>query len=133
MAIAAPFLIVTFAMVVLAVPIQIINIVYRNHSAIKANSPHLNHLIFFGCYLTVMGTMLYIIRQKIDADIDSNLCVTVSWFFSVGTSLIIGTVCMKTWRLYRIIYTSSKRVHRLRPRFMSDPWLAGPVLCSRSS
>ena len=53
-AIAVPFLIITVAKLLFAVPIQVINIIYRNHSAIKATSPNLNHLIFLGCYLTIL-------------------------------------------------------------------------------
>ena len=128
-AIAIPFLIITIATLLFAVPIQIINIVYRNHKTIKANSPNLNHIIFLGCYLTVVGTMLYIITeawQQTVSPTKSHLCNVIPWFLSIGTSMIVGTVCTKTWRLYRI-YASSKRVLRLSPKFMSDPVLGGAV------
>ena len=128
-AVAVPFLIITVAMLLFAMPIQIINIIYRNHSAIKASSPNLNHLIFLGCYLTVIGTVLYIITEMWQhryTPLKSTFCVAVPWFISVGTSMIVGTACLKTWRLYRI-YISSKRALRLGPKAMTDPVLGGAV------
>ena len=106
-AVAGPFLIITVAMLLFAVPIQIINIIYRNHSAIKATSPNLNHLIFFGCYLTVIGMVLFIIAeiwQHTHSPVKSTFCNVVQWFINIGTSMIIATTCLKTWRLYRNLH-----------------------------
>ena len=122
---AIPFLIMTIATLIVAVPIQIINIVYREHKTIKATSPNLNHIIFVGCYLTVLGTSLLIITEawQHTATLNkSRLCNVIPWLLSIGTSMIIGTVTMKTWRLHRI-YSSSKRVLRLSPKLLSDPVL----------
>ena len=125
-ALAVPFLIITIAVLLFAVPIQIINIIYRNHSSIKATSPNLNHLIFIGCYLTVIGMALTIIIEILKNThkhpLKSSLCNAVQCFTNVGTSMIIGTACLKTWRLYRI-YISSKRVLRLSPKALTDPVL----------
>lgn len=126
---AIPFLIITAATLLVAIPIQIINIIYRDHKTIKATSPNLNHIIFVGCYLTVFGNMLFIATegwQHTDNLQKSHLCNVIPWFIGVGTSMIIGTVCTKTWRLHRI-YASSKRVVRLSPKLLSDPVLGGVV------
>ena len=127
---AVPFLIITVAVLLFAVPIQIINIIYRNHSSIKASSPNLNHLIFIGCYLTVIGMVLFIIteiwKNTHMYPPNSSICNASEWFTNVGTSMIIGTACLKTWRLYRI-YISSKRVLRLNPKAMTDPVLSVAV------
>ena len=128
-ALAIPFLVVTIAAIVVTLPIQVINVVYRDHKTIKATSPNLNHIIFFGCYLTVLGTTLLIITeawQHTASSSKSHLCNVVPWLLSVGTSMVIGTVTMKTWRLHRI-YASSKRVLRLSPKLLSDPVLGGTV------
>ena len=128
-AIAVPFLIITVATLLVAIPIQIINIIYREHKTIKATSPNLNHIIFIGCYLTVFGNVLFIVTegwQHTDNPQKSHLCNVIPWFIGVGTSMIIGTVCTKTWRLHRI-YASSKRVVRLSPKLLSDPVLGGVV------
>ena len=128
-ALAVPFLIMTIATLLVALPIQIINIVYREHKTIKATSPNLNHIIFIGCYLTVLGTTLLIITeawQHTATPSKSRLCNVIPWLLSIGTSMVIGTVTMKTWRLHRI-YASSKRVLRLSPKLLSDPVLGGTV------
>ena len=125
-AVAVPFLIATVAMLLFAVPMQVINIIYRKHSTIKATSPKLNHLIFLGCYLTVIGTVLYIATeawpQTLKSYTVSNLCKALPWFLSIGTTLVIGTVFAKTWRLY-YIYNSSKKGTRLNLKLVSDPVL----------
>ena len=128
-AFAVSFLIITIATLLFAIPIQLINIVYRNHKTIKATSPKLNHIIFLGCYLTVVGTVLYIITeawQQTVSPTKSHLCNVIPWCLSIGTAMIVGTICTKTWRLYRI-YALSKRVLRSSPKFMSDPVLGGTV------
>ena len=131
-AVAVPFLIIAITMLLFAVPIQVINIIYRNHSSIKATSPNLNHLIFIGCYLTVIGMVLFFVAENIWQHthmhpLKSSICNAVQWFTNVGTSMIIGTACLKTWRLYRI-YISSKRVLRLSPKAMTDPVLGAAVV-----
>ena len=128
-AIAIPFLIITVATIIVTIPIQVMNIVYRDHKTIKATSPNLNHIIFIGCYLTVFGNVLLIKTEAWQHTNDpskSRLCNIIPWCLSVGTSMIIGTVCIKTWRLHRI-YTSSEKVIRLSPKLLRDPVLGGVV------
>lgn len=128
-ALAVPFLIMTITTLLVALPIQVLNIVYREHKTIKATSPNLNHIIFIGCYLTILGTTMLIITegwQHTATPSKSRLCNIIPWILSIGTSMVIGTVAMKTWRLHRI-YASSKRVVRLSPKLLSDPVLGGTV------
>ena len=123
------FLIIIIATLIVAAPIHVINIIYREHKTIKATSPKLNHIIFIGCYLTVLGTTLLIITeawQHTATPSKSYLCNVIPWLLSIGTSMVIGTVTMKTWRLHHI-YMSSKRVHRVNPKLLSDPVLIGTV------
>ena len=125
-AVVLPFLIITVAILLFTVPIQVINIIYRNHPAIKASSPNLNHLIFLGCFLTVIGTVLYITTEYINNYTMSNLCKALPWFLSIGTTLVIGTVCTKTWRLY-YVYSLSKKVVRSHSKTATDPVLGAFV------
>ena len=129
-AVAIPFLVIQVAILLLTVPIQVINIIYHNHSAIKATSPKLNHLIFLGFYLTVLGMMLLTITEAWPLTLNnfvlSSMCITLPWFFNIGTTLVLGTVCVKTWRLY-YIYTSSKRGVRLNSKRVADSMLIGCV------
>ena len=130
-AVAVPFLIATVAMLLFAVPIQVINIIYRKHLTIKATSPKLNHLIFLGCYLTVIGTVLYIATEAwphtLKSCTVSNLCKALPWFLSIGTTLVIGTVFAKTWRLYYIYSSSQKGLRVDLNKTVGDPVLGGAI------
>ena len=44
--------------------IQIINIAYHNRKSIKASSPRLNHMIFFGCYAVTAAILIYTIQAE---------------------------------------------------------------------
>ena len=103
------FYVITFVILLLVIPVHLVTIIYRNHRAIKASSPRLNHLIFLGCYLILVGTFVFIVAHSIKSGPSlSSLCVAIPWIITPGTTLITGTVCMKTWRLYRI-YSASKK------------------------
>lgn len=126
----ALFFIITIVSFFLAIPIHVISIVYRNHKAIKASSHRLNHLIFLGCYLMLIGTFVLILSYSVKSEQLSFICIVIPWILTPGTTLIIGTVCMRTWRLHRI-YNASKRGHVFNPNrhmCISDPILATFVL-----
>ena len=129
-AVAVAFLIICVALLLLTSSIQVINILYRNHSSIKATSPKLNHLIFLGFYLTVVGMILYTVIKawphSLSNQMLSNTCKILPWFLNIGITLVIGIVCAKTWRLYRI-YTSAKRGARLNSKGVADHALIGYV------
>jgi hypothetical protein len=104
-------LIFTVVTLILLISAQIINIRYRNHKGIKASSPMLNHLIFAGGYMIAIGVMIYALETPLWVHypvIGSQVCSLVPSLFSVGVTLCLGTVCIKTWRLNRI-YIHSKR------------------------
>ena len=132
-AVAITFLVIRVIFLLLIVPIHIINTIYHNHSAIRATSPKLNHLIFIGFYLTVVGMMLHTITEtwphtlnNINNIMLSNMCKTLPWFLNVGSTLVLGTVCAKTWRLY-YIYSLAKRGICVSSKRMADPALIGYV------
>ena len=129
-AVAAAFLIICVALLLLILSTQVINILYRNHSSIKATSPKLNHFIFLGFYLIVVGMILHTVIEawphSLSNQMLSNTCKTLPWFLNIGTTLVIGIVCVKTWRLYRI-YTSAKRGARLNSKGVADRALIGYV------
>ena len=130
-AVTVPFLIATVAMLLFAVPMQVINMIYRKHSTIKATSPKLNHLIFLGCYLTVIGTVLYITTEAwphtLKSSTVSNLCKALPWLLSIGTTLVIGTVFTKTWRLYYIYSSSQKGLRVDLNKTVGDRALGGVI------
>ena len=104
-------LIFTLITLILLISAQIINIRYRNHKGIKASSPMLNHLIFIGGYMIAIGVMIYAVETPLWVHypvIGQHICSLAPSLFSIGVTLCLGTVCIKTWRLNRI-YIHSKR------------------------
>ena len=104
---------ITAVTFILLISAQIVNIRCRNHRAIKASSPNLNHLIFVGGYMIVIGIVLYTVEnfKQINATAQLHLCNFIPLLFSAGVTLFLGTSCTKTWRLNRI-YVHSKRCNK---------------------
>ena len=132
-AIAILFLIARFIMLLFAVSIHVINIVYRTHSSIKATSPKLNHLIFIGFYSIVVYMTLYTVVEAWPHSVSnhnimmlSSMCRALPWFLSIGSTLVFGTVFVKTYRLY-YIYSVAKRGIFDSSKRMADPALFGYV------
>ena len=109
--VAIPVAVVFLLLVVITLPpaitAQIINVKSDNRS-IKASSPRINHISFAGYYLLVISIVLHTTRVTFwlsDGTL-SVLCNLIPWFMSVGLSLMLGTVCLKTWRIYYIFHIS---------------------------
>ena len=98
----------------------------RRERSIKAQSTQLNHFIFAGTYLFILGSLLYlqIKRETLDQMSASIIChATWPWVLSIGFTLIVGTVTVREWRVYRIF------VHYRRPGpFISNTALVVMVL-----
>ena len=92
--------------------------VYRDSKSVKASSPNLTHFAFTGVYLILFGCILFIFLnvKEHSGDVSSPICHMVwAWLFPIGFTLVIGTVTVRSWRLYRIF------VHYLDPgRFISN-------------
>jgi hypothetical protein len=84
------------------------NVVWAKHKSVKATSPNLNHLIFSGCYLSLIGAIVYTNAFVfIDISKNSNVlipvhCSALQWTSTMTFSLVIGTLGAKTWRIHRI-------------------------------
>ena len=84
------------------------NIVWASHKSVKATSPNLNHLIFSGCYLSLVGAIVYTNAFVfINVSENSNViipihCSALQWTSTMTFSLVIGTLGAKTWRIHRI-------------------------------
>jgi gamma-aminobutyric acid type B receptor len=103
---APPVLIVTATSFVLVLVLQILTIHYRNSTSVKASSPRLSQLAFLGCYIQVLGSVTNVCAD-VYTDQFSPEANCVLWHLlniaaAIGTTLIFGTICAKTWRLYRI-------------------------------
>ena len=98
---------------------------HRRDRSIKAVSIKLNHFVFTGVYLFVVGTLLYLLikRFTLDEEVASIIChATWSWVLSIAFTLIVGTVTVCMWRVYRIF------IHYRNPgSFISDRALAAMI------
>jgi len=105
----AVIIFLTIMIACVTVSLQMANLFWSNYHSIKATSPNINHLIFSGCYLFMIGIVALTIQTafitgstKLYVIADSVLCNALTWCFCIGYSLIFGTVCAKTWRVYRL-------------------------------
>ena len=105
---------------------HILTVVYRDSKSVKASSPNLSHFAFFGAYLQIIGLMLFLFLQVREQrkEVSGPICHTVwAWLLPIGFTLVIGTIIVRTWRLYRIFN------HYLDPgRFISNPALVTMLL-----
>ena len=111
--------------------LHLVHFVFRHFKSIRAQSPHFGHLIFSGCYLYIISALLDTIRAAnwtTTDDIDSRqfkvsigtLCNATFWCLTLSTSLVFGTVCALSWRLYRIF------THYIEP----GKWISDSILVS---
>ena len=99
------FTILTLTLLSFIVVAHFATLKYREHCEIKATSLKLNQLIYVGCYIFIVGSLLYYLYASIPLSdtIAGNVCHAVwVWIIPTGYILIIGTIIARTWRLYRI-------------------------------
>lgn len=112
-------------MAVLLVLVQVAFCKYSDVKEVKATSPHLNHLMFSGCYLFILVLLIFTIQNTFAESLSKQpvlygvQCSTFYWAFALGFTLIFGTVASKTWRVYRIF----SHFKQGRVRFASDEFL----------
>ena len=114
--------------------VHLIYVVFRHYQSIRAQSPHFVHIIFSGCYLYILAALLDTVRAANwtgFSDIDSSgfrisigtICNVIFWCLALSTALIFGTMCVLSWRIYRIF------THFLNPGvWIADPILAGFII-----
>ena len=121
------FIIIEVAALLLAIPVHVINVVYRNYTTIKASSYRLNQFVFVGCYLVIVGAVFYTLSETIKLrTTQTGLCNFVLWTSNLGLTLILATVCLKTWRLYYIFKKRDKT--KLNKALIKDKTLAGIII-----
>ena len=111
--------------------LQVAFIVWSDRKWIKAASPDVNHLIFSGCYLFALATILYSLQETTDLGLDSNghtlyysvICNTITWFLLTGYTLIFGTAFIKIWRVYRLF----KHFKNKKPTCLKDKVLISAI------
>ena len=127
------FLSLTTLTLVFTLILHTVYIICRNEKSIKAASPNLSHLMFSGCYLLIILSASITVsssdwigsnpESRDQAVIAGVICNTVYWKLFIGISLIMGSLCVQLWRLYRIFnHFSSRKI------MISDTTLALCVL-----
>ena len=109
-----------------------LNVAWGDLRTLKATSPQLNHMIFSGCYLILLDVVLHSVETTIIVEMDSPndvaygvLCNAQVWVHSLSFSLVFGTVCVKTWRIFRIF--SHFRARTIK--YIGNNFLIGFVVC----
>ena len=98
------------------IAIHLFTAVYRKSKSVKASSLYLSQLVFLGLYLFIMSTLALSISNAISGTFASGVICQLlwDWLFPFSFTLIVGTVTVRTWRLYRIF------IHYRNPgRFIS--------------
>ena len=92
--------------------LHLLTVLHRDSKSVKASSPKLSQFAFVGTYLLLFACMLFLflhVKEHSDS-VSEQICHAVwVWFFPISFTLTIGTVAVKTWRLYRIF------IHYLNP------------------
>ena len=112
------FLLLTLIALTLIVVVHVLTLVYRDFKPIKASSYRLSQLIFIGCYALVLSTFALTIEKTSSYSSVSipSLCAIQAWCLPISLTLILGSVTLKTWRLYRIF------VHLKKPGKLLSDW-----------
>lgn len=101
-------LIVAFVTLIAVALLQLLFLYHSDKKSIKASSPTLNNLIFSGNYISLVGVLSYTSKETFVESVHQKpvyygvLCSTVMWCNVFAITLVFGTLCVKTWRIYRI-------------------------------
>ena len=103
------FFILLFVHWLVLVIIHIVIFAFRDESSVKASSNRMNHFNIAGNYLIFSGLCLNNVVKAFSNEIShkaiGNMCHAIwPWAISIGSTLITGSISLKTWRIYRIFF-----------------------------
>lgn len=105
--------IVAIALIIAAfstIAFHIMNIIWGRTKSMRVTSPHLNHIIFSGCYLYMLSILFIWLQMAPEAQkrvFFGVRCSGLIWCESIALTLIFATISVKLWRIYRIFSHSS--------------------------
>ena len=108
-----------------------ITFLFLDMAEVKASSPQLSYLILSGCCFYLAALIIFTVQEVFPTKIAHHplisgiLCNLQTWCFSFAFTLIFGTICAKTWRIYRI-FTHFKQG---RVKYVSDEFLVSFIIC----
>lgn len=93
----------------------VINFRYQHFHSIKASSPPLNYMIFAGNYILLLAGIMVVVKsiKEHDTTMFFTLCRTRSWLFDLGLLLLLNTTLLKSWRIYRIFHSFTRKPGRM--------------------
>lgn len=124
---AATVMVLFIVLVILAALLitHVVMVKFQHKAVVKGSSPRLQHLAYFGCYLLIAATLSLFVPKAFKLSDGAHIvfCHIMNVCFSCGYTLIVGTVCAKTWRLYRIF------CHYQKPgKMLADHWLLAIII-----
>ena len=99
------FATIQFVLFFVIIALHIPTVIYRKQPIVRASSPNLSHFAFIGMYIVIFGLMIFVFTEVREhpPEVTGPFCQTIwAWCFPLGFTLTIGTVTVRTWRLYRI-------------------------------
>ena len=125
-AVSYTFFVLSIIVLVYTAGLHFIFILYKDVKCIKASGQILPHLIFSGCYLlilvTFVSTMAYSnftgdnLASHVQVIFFGVTCNLVYWKLTLGLSLILGSLCAQSWRLYWL-FNNTLQIHVLLSDF----------------
>ena len=121
------FITINVTILLICAALHFLTLLYWYEHSVKSSSPLLLHISYIGIYMVNLTTAVYFIQKTIPITSDFtyiNLCRFFLTVSSIGMTLILGSLMVKTWRLYKIfIYFTDPG------NFLSDKSLASFVVC----
>ena len=121
-------LLLALLLLVTTAVLQLMTIVYRNSPSVKADSPQLNHFIYFGCYLLIASLVINSIRYALPTASGDILCNVHIMSNNLATTFIFGTLLVKSCRIYKV-FSRAFKTSRAKKYGLRDPTLATVVVC----
>ena len=121
------FFCINFIILGMSVILQAITFVFRLEPSVKSSSSVLLHFCYIGIYMLNLVSNIHFIKSMFVITSDTvyvALCSISIITGSFGLTLVLGTLTMKTWRLYKIF------VHYMNPgKFLSNKTLLLFICC----
>ena len=90
----------------LTLALNVATCAYRKVGSVKASSTKLSQVAFIGCYFQALSllfaVLIYGFTDMINRDAVCILQQLLDITLSVGLTVLLGAICMRIWRLYRI-------------------------------
>lgn len=99
-------LVLTVTVLIGVVTLHILTVIYRKTKLVKASSYMMLHFAYTGCYLLLVCVLAHTWLEGLtgpnDFTIRCYLWHVVNTSLAIGFTMIMSTLCARTWRLYRI-------------------------------